>query len=289
MSTSPILRIEHLTKVYGRGETAVTALDDVSFTVERGSFVSIVGPSGSGKSTLLHIIGGVDTPTSGRVVVDDTELATLPEAKLAIFRRRQIGLVYQFYNLIPVLTVEENLTLPLLLDGRKIDGGQLVQLAARLGLADKMQALPGQLSGGQQQRVSVGRALLTRPAILLADEPTGNLDSKTSAEIVALLKTFHTRYNQTMLLITHDRGLALQADRVLSIEDGRIAKDEVIRPWPCGGSSRCARSAAAGRGSSSRCSGCCSRPRCSPPCSSAAIRSCGRSTARPKPRPAPGT
>lgn len=230
MSTSPILRIEHLTKVYGRGETAVTALDDVSFTVERGSFVSIVGPSGSGKSTLLHIIGGVDTPTSGRVVVDDTDLATLPETKLAIFRRRQIGLVYQFYNLIPVLTVEENLTLPLLLDGRKIDGGQLVQLAARLGLADKMQALPGQLSGGQQQRVSVGRALLTRPAILLADEPTGNLDSKTSAEIVALLKTFHTRYNQTMLLITHDRGLALQADRVLSIEDGRIAKDEVIRP-----------------------------------------------------------
>ena len=230
MSTSPILRIEHLTKVYGRGETAVTALDDVSFTVERGSFVSIVGPSGSGKSTLLHIIGGVDTPTSGRVVVDDTDLATLPEAKLAIFRRRQIGLVYQFYNLIPVLTVEENLTLPLLLDGRKIDGGQLVQLAARLGLADKMQALPGQLSGGQQQRVSVGRALLTRPAILLADEPTGNLDSKTSAEIVALLKTFPTRYNQTMLLITHDRGLALQADRVLSIEDGRIAKDEVIRP-----------------------------------------------------------
>ena len=145
MSTSPILRIEHLTKVYGRGEAAVTALDDVSFTVERGSFVSIVGPSGSGKSTLLHIIGGVDTPTSGRVVVDDTDLSTLPEAKLAIFRRRQIGLVYQFYNLIPVLTVEENLTLPLLLDGRKIDGGQLVQLAARLGLADKMQALPGQL------------------------------------------------------------------------------------------------------------------------------------------------
>ena len=162
MSTSPILRIEHLTKVYGRGEAAVTALDDVSFTVERGSFVSIVGPSGSGKSTLLHIIGGVDIPTSGRVVVDDTDLSTLPEAKLAIFRRRQIGLVYQFYNLIPVLTVEENLTLPLLLDGRKIDGGQLVQLAARLGLADKMQALPGQLSGGQQQRVSVGRALLTR-------------------------------------------------------------------------------------------------------------------------------
>ena len=230
MSTSPILRIEHLTKVYGRGETAVTALDDVSFTVERGSFVSIVGPSGSGKSTLLHIIGGVDTPTSGRVVVDDTDLATLPEAKLAIFRRRQIGLVYQFYNLIPVLTVEENLTLPLLLDGRKIDGGQLVQLAARLGLADKMQALPNQLSGGQQQRVSVGRALLTRPAILLADEPTGNLDSKTSAEIVALLKTFHTRYNQTMLLSTHYRGLALQPDRVLSMADGRIAKDEVIRP-----------------------------------------------------------
>ena len=230
MSTSPILRIEHLTKVYGRGEAAVTALDDLSFTVERGSFVSIVGPSGSGKSTLLHIIGGVDTPTSGRVVVDDTDLSTLPEAKLAIFRRRQIGLVYQFYNLIPVLTVEENLTLPLLLDGRKIDGGQLVQLAARLGLADKMQALPGQLSGGQQQRVSVGRALLTRPAILLADEPTGNLDSKTSAEIVALLKTFHTRDNQSMLLITHDRGLALQADRVLSIEDGRLAKDEVIRP-----------------------------------------------------------
>ena len=227
---APLLRVCGLGKVYGSGEAAVTALADVNFTVERGSFVSIVGPSGSGKSTLLHIIGGVDRPTAGKVFVDGTDLGALPESRLAVFRRRQIGLVYQFYNLIPALTVEENLTLPLLLDRRPVDRGHLMELAARLGLADKLHALPSQLSGGQQQRVSVGRALITRPALLLADEPTGNLDSQNSAAILALLKQFHTQYDQTVLLITHDLSIARQADRVLSIRDGRLAKDEVMRP-----------------------------------------------------------
>ena len=227
---APLLQVRGLGRVYGRGEAAVTALQDVNFSVERGSFVSIVGPSGSGKSTLLHLIGGVDRPTAGTVFVDGTDLGTLPESRLAVFRRRQIGLVYQFYNLIPALTVEENLTLPLLLDRRPIDRGHLMELAARLGLADKLHALPNQLSGGQQQRVSVGRALITRPALLLADEPTGNLDTKNSAAILALLQQFHRQLGQTLLLITHDQAIARQADRVLSLRDGRLEKDEVMRP-----------------------------------------------------------
>ena len=227
---APLLQVRGLGRVYGRGEAAVTALQDVSFSVERGSFVSIVGPSGSGKSTLLHLIGGVDRPTAGTVFVDGTDLGALPESRLAVFRRRQIGLVYQFYNLIPALTVEENLTLPLLLDRRPIDRGHLMELAARLGLADKLHALPNQLSGGQQQRVSVGRALITRPALLLADEPTGNLDTKNSAAILALLQQFHRQLGQTLLLITHDPAIARQADRVLSLRDGRLEKDEVMRP-----------------------------------------------------------
>ncbi len=227
---APLLQVRGLGRVYGRGEAAVTALQDVNFSVERGSFVSIVGPSGSGKSTLLHLIGGVDRPTAGTVFVDGTDLGALPESRLAVFRRRQIGLVYQFYNLIPALTVEENLTLPLLLDRRPIDRGHLMELAARLGLADKLHALPNQLSGGQQQRVSVGRALITRPALLLADEPTGNLDTKNSAAILALLQQFHRQLGQTLLLITHDPAIARQADRVLSLRDGRLEKDEVMRP-----------------------------------------------------------
>lgn len=227
---APLLQVRGLGRVYGRGEASVTALQDVSFSVERGSFVSIVGPSGSGKSTLLHLIGGVDRPTAGTVFVDGTDLGALPESRLAVFRRRQIGLVYQFYNLIPALTVEENLTLPLLLDRRPIDRGHLMELAARLGLADKLHALPNQLSGGQQQRVSVGRALITRPALLLADEPTGNLDTKNSAAILALLQQFHRQLGQTLLLITHDPAIARQADRVLSLRDGRLEKDEVMRP-----------------------------------------------------------
>ena len=227
---APLLQVRGLGRVYGRGEAAVTALQDVSFSVERGSFVSIVGPSGSGKSTLLHLIGGVDRPTAGTVFVDGTDLGALPESRLAVFRRRQIGLVYQFYNLIPALTVEQNLTLPLLLDRRPIDRGHLMELAARLGLADKLHALPNQLSGGQQQRVSVGRALITRPALLLADEPTGNLDTKNSAAILALLQQFHRQLGQTLLLITHDPAIARQADRVLSLRDGRLEKDEVMRP-----------------------------------------------------------
>ena len=226
----PILQVRDLCKVYGAGGSRVAALDHVSLTVRRGEFVSIVGPSGSGKSTLLHILGGVDKPTAGQVLVDGVDLSTLDETRLAVFRRRQIGLVYQFYNLIPALTVEENLTLPLLLDRRPIDRGHLMELAARLGLADKLHALPNQLSGGQQQRVSVGRALITRPALLLADEPTGNLDTKNSAAILALLQQFHRQLGQTLLLITHDPAIARQADRVLSLRDGRLEKDEVMRP-----------------------------------------------------------
>ncbi|HJD21013.1 MAG TPA: ABC transporter ATP-binding protein [Candidatus Gemmiger faecigallinarum] len=226
----PILQVRDLCKVYGAGGSRVAALDHVSLTVRRGEFVSIVGPSGSGKSTLLHILGGVDKPTAGQVLVDGVDLSTLDETRLAVFRRRQIGLVYQFYNLIPVLTVAENLTLPLLLDHRRPDAAQVRSLAVELGIADRMDALPGQLSGGQQQRVSIGRALLTRPALVLADEPTGNLDRKNSAAIVELLKGFHRKYAQTLILITHDPEIALQAGRVLSLEDGRIVKDEVIRP-----------------------------------------------------------
>ncbi|HML37983.1 MAG TPA: ABC transporter ATP-binding protein [Bacillota bacterium] len=224
-----ILRVENLTKTYGSGEAEVRALDDVSFAVEKGEFVAIIGPSGSGKSTLLHILGGVDRPTSGKVFIEGTDIYTLDETKLAIFRRRQIGLIYQFYNLIPVLDVEENITLPLLLDQRKADRGQLTELLATLNLTDRAGHLPNQLSGGQQQRVSIGRALVNNPALMLADEPTGNLDSANSADIIRLLRMSNQRYHQTLILITHDQNIALQADRIISIEDGRIAKDEVIR------------------------------------------------------------
>ncbi len=224
-----ILRVENLTKTYGKGETSVKALDDVSFSVDKGEFVAIVGPSGSGKSTLLHIIGGVDFPTSGKVFVEDTDIYSLDESQLAIFRRRQIGLIYQFYNLIPVLNIKENITLPLLLDGREEDEEYLNEIISSLGLTDRINHLPNELSGGQQQRVSIGRALINSPALVLADEPTGNLDSKNSEEIVSLLKLYNQMYNQTLLLITHDERIALQADRLISIEDGKIARDEVIK------------------------------------------------------------
>lgn len=224
-----ILRVENLSKIYGKSETAVKALDNVSFSVKKGEFVAIIGPSGSGKSTLLHILGSVDTPTSGKVFVENTDVYTLDETKLAIFRRRQIGLIYQFYNLIPVLSVQENITLPLLLDRRNVDKGQLDKIISTLGLTDRLNHLPNQLSGGEQQRVSIGRALINNPALMLADEPTGNLDSKNSAEIIELLKLSNKKYNQTLIIITHDERIALQADRIISIEDGRIAKDEVIR------------------------------------------------------------
>lgn len=225
-----ILKVEHLTKIYGNGETAVKALDDISFSVKKGEFVAIIGPSGSGKSTLLHILGGVDVPTSGTVFVDRTDISKLNETQLAVFRRRQIGLIYQFYNLIPVLNVEENITLPLLLDQQKIDRQQLEVLLKQLGLSDRLKHLPNQLSGGQQQRVSIGRALINQPALVLADEPTGNLDSSNSTEVINLLKLFNKTYEQTLLLITHDERIALQADRIIAIEDGHIAKDEVIHP-----------------------------------------------------------
>lgn len=224
-----ILRIEHLSKIYGKGDTEVRALDDVSFTVPKGQFVAIIGPSGSGKSTLLHILGGVDTPTDGHVYVDGTDITTLDETALAIFRRRQIGLIYQFYNLLPILTVEENMTLPLLLDGKKVDRAHFDSLVQVLGLQHRLGHLPSELSGGQQQRVSIGRALMNNPAILLADEPTGNLDSKNSKEIVELLRQFNKALNQTVIIITHDERIALDADRVIAVEDGKIVKDEVIR------------------------------------------------------------
>lgn len=223
-----ILRIEHLSKIYGKGDTEVRALDDVSFTVPKGQFVAIIGPSGSGKSTLLHILGGVDTPTDGHVYVDGTDITTLDETALAIFRRRQIGLIYQFYNLIPILTVEENMTLPLLLDDKKVDRAHFDSLVQVLGLQHRLGHLPSELSGGQQ-RVSIGRALMNNPAILLADEPTGNLDSKNSKEIVELLRSFNKSLNQTVIIITHDERIALDADRVIAVEDGKIVKDEVIR------------------------------------------------------------
>ena len=222
-----ILEIQNLSKTYGSGDTMVKALDNVSFSVDKGEFVAIVGPSGSGKSTLLHILGGVDTPTSGKVIIDKTDISKLDETALAIFRRRQIGLVYQFYNLIPILTVEENLTLPLLLDGRKPDKRQIADMVERLGLSKRLTHLPNQLSGGQQQRVSIGRALINNPAIMLADEPTGNLDSENSKEIISLLRRFNKEFNQTVIIITHDERIALSADRVISIEDGKIVRDEV--------------------------------------------------------------
>ena len=224
-----ILEVKNLSKIYGKGDTIVKAVDDVSFTVEQGEFVAIIGPSGSGKSTLLHIIGGVDTPTTGNVIIDGTDITKLKESPLSIFRRRQIGLVYQFYNLIPILTVEENLTLPLLLDGRKPNKEQIDYLVSNLGLGDRLNYLPNQLSGGQQQRVSIGRALANNPALLLADEPTGNLDSENSKEIVALLRKFNREHNQTVIMITHDERIAQSADRIIAIEDGKIVKDEVSK------------------------------------------------------------
>lgn len=224
-----ILRVENLSKTYGSGNAEVRALDNISFSVKKGEFVSIIGPSGSGKSTLLHILGGVDRPTSGKVLIEDTDIYTLNETKLAIFRRRQIGLIYQFYNLIPVLNVEENIMLPLLLDERKPEKGQLSAILSTLNLSDRAKYLPNQLSGGQQQRVSIGRALINSPALVLADEPTGNLDSKNSADIINLLRMSNKKYNQTLILVTHDQNIALQADRIIAIEDGHIAKDEVIR------------------------------------------------------------
>ena len=222
-----ILEVEHLTKVYGKEDTKVNALNDVSFTVEHGEFVAIIGPSGSGKSTLLHILGGVDNATSGSVVIDGTDISKLNESALAIFRRRQIGLIYQFYNLIPILTVEENISLPLSLDGRKVDKRQVRDLVETLGLEHRMKHLPNQLSGGQQQRVSIGRALINNPSLLLADEPTGNLDSENSKEIISLLRLFNQEFKQTVIIITHDEKIALSADRVIAIEDGKIVRDEV--------------------------------------------------------------
>lgn len=222
-----ILEIKNLCKTYGKGETAVKALDNVSFSVEKGEFVAIIGPSGSGKSTLLHILGGVDTPTSGSVVIDGTDISKLDETALAIFRRRQIGLIYQFYNLIPILTVEENMTLPLLLDGKEPDKAVIKELSETLGLSQRMKFLPNQLSGGQQQRVSIGRALINNPALMLADEPTGNLDSRNSHEIIALLRRFNREHGQTVIIITHDESIALSADRTIAIVDGKIVKDGV--------------------------------------------------------------
>ena len=224
-----ILRVENICKTYDTGETMVHALNDVSFSVEKGEFVAIVGASGSGKSTLLHILGGIDRPTSGEVFVDGQSVYERYEDQLAVFRRRQVGLIYQFYNLIPVLNVEENITLPVKLDGRKINKKRLAELLKKLGLTQRRKHLPSQLSGGQQQRVSIGRALMNAPAILLADEPTGNLDTQNTQEIMQLLKESNKAYKQTIILITHDREIALQADRILEIQDGELVRDEVVR------------------------------------------------------------
>ena len=221
--------MENLSKVYGAGENEVRALDGVSFTVEKGEFLAVIGPSGSGKSTLLHVLGGVDRPTSGKVYVNGEDVYAQNEEQLAVFRRRQVGLIYQFYNLIPVLNVVENITLPVQMDGRKVNGERLSELVATLGLEGREHSLPNQLSGGQQQRVSIGRALMNAPAVVLADEPTGNLDSRNSQEIVELLKLSNRKYGQTLIVITHDENVALQADRILAIEDGRIARDERLR------------------------------------------------------------
>lgn len=225
-----VLKVEDLTKVYGTGENQVTALNHVSFSVEKGEFLAIIGPSGSGKSTLLHILGGVDTPTSGKVFMEGTDVYAQNEKQLAIFRRRQVGLIYQFYNLIPVLNVTENITLPVLMDGRKVNDERLKELLHILSLEGREGHLPNQLSGGQQQRVSIGRALMNAPSVMLADEPTGNLDSKNSQEIVELLKYSNEKYKQTLIMITHDENIALQANRIIAIEDGKITRDEVIRP-----------------------------------------------------------
>lgn len=224
-----ILKVEHLSKIYGSGDNQVKALDDVSFSVEKGQFIAIIGPSGSGKSTLLHLLGGVDAPTSGKVYVDDTDVYAQNSTQLAIFRRRQVGLIYQFYNLIPVLNVVENMTLPVLMDGRQVNEERLEELLDILSLKERRNHLPNQLSGGQQQRVSIGRALMNAPSVVLADEPTGNLDSKNSQEIIELLKYSNKTYGQTLIVITHDENIALQADRIIAIEDGKITRDEVIR------------------------------------------------------------
>ena len=224
-----ILKVENLSKTYGTGDNVVKALDNVSFSIEKGQFVAIIGPSGSGKSTLLHILGGVDKPTSGKGFMDGNDVYAQNEEQLAIFRRRQVGLIYQFYNLIPVLNVIENITLPVLMDSRKVNDERLKELLSTLGLEGRENHLPNQLSGGQQQRVSIGRALMNAPAVVLADEPTGNLDSKSSQEIVELLKLSNKKYNQTLIVITHDENIALQADRIIAIGDGKITRDEVIR------------------------------------------------------------
>ncbi len=224
-----ILEVKDLTKIYGNDENKVVALDHVSFTVEKGEFIAIVGSSGSGKSTLLHLIGGVDKPTSGEVIVNGQNVYKKNENELAIFRRREVGLIYQFYNLIPILTVEENMTLPVLLDNKKVNQERLDELLRILDLKSREKHLPRELSGGQQQRVSIGRALMNAPSLVLADEPTGNLDSKNSKEIIDLLKLTQKRYKQTLIMITHDENIAMQADRIIVIEDGKIKKDEVIR------------------------------------------------------------
>ena len=224
-----MIQVENLSKVYGKGENEVVALNDVSFSVKKGEFVAIIGPSGSGKSTLLHILGGVDRPTKGKVYFDGVDVYQQKEDQLAIFRRRQVGLIYQFYNLIPILNVLENMTLPVLMDGREVNQEFLTELVATLGLEGKEKKLPNELSGGQQQRTSIGRALMTSPLVVLADEPTGNLDSKNSQEIIQLLKASNKKYNQTLIVITHDENIALQADRIIAIEDGGITRDEVIR------------------------------------------------------------
>lgn len=224
-----ILKVKNLCKTYGKGNTLVKALDNVSFSVEKGEFVAIVGSSGSGKSTLLHLLGGVDHPTSGEIIIDGENVYKLNENNLAIFRRRQVGLIYQFYNLIPILNVEENITLPILLDGRTPDKDYLKELIDILGLKNRVSHLPNELSGGQQQRVSIGRALMNRPALLLADEPTGNLDSKASQDIIELLKMSNEKYKQTIIMITHDYNLALNADRIITIDDGKIVSDEKVK------------------------------------------------------------
>lgn len=221
-----ILRVENLNKIYGKGENEVRAVDNVSFSVEKGEFVAIVGASGSGKSTLLHLLGGVDRPTSGKVYIDGQDIYSLDDENLAIFRRRQVGLIYQFYNLIPILNVEENISLPCNLDGKEVDKNKLEELLKTLKLEKRRKHLPNELSGGQQQRVSIGRAIINSPAIMLADEPTGNLDSKASEEIISLLRLSNKKYNQTVIVITHDEKIALEADRVITIDDGKIIKDE---------------------------------------------------------------
>ena len=224
-----LLKIENLCKIYGKGENEVKALDNVSFTVPKGQMTAIIGPSGSGKSTLLHIIGAVEKPTSGKVYVDGQDVYAQKDKNLAVFRRRQVGLIYQFYNLIPVLDAEENITLPTVMDGRKVNSDRVDEILTILGLKDRRHHLPSQLSGGQQQRVSIGRALFSAPAVILADEPTGNLDSKNSHEIIELMRKSNQKYNQTMLIITHDENIALQCDRIIAIEDGKIIRDEAVR------------------------------------------------------------